>query len=195
MPIPVNASYESQVHPGNTVWAVQEPGAFDLLRDLVKEEAPEIIIELGTCAGGLTLVLHEALPEAWLFSFDICNDPDGECVSHASSGFQQVSKALYGPRVIFCQANVLKHAPTHQMLELALAQDGRKLLLCDNGLKRAEVALYAPRLTKGDVIGVHDWNEEIRAEDVAETLAAFEPLRWQECEERKSLWRFWRRVE
>ena len=192
MPIGVCAPYYSKVHPGAIAYAVQEAGALELMEELVIAEQPDVIVELGTCAGGLTLAMHEARLETRIFSFDLAIDENSESVALKESGFQQIPRAWFGPTVSFHKADIFQE---RQKVDVVLETEGKHLLVCDNGRKVLEVAWFAPLLESGGVFAVHDWNEEIGLEDITETLAAgnFEPL-WQEkCEERKSLWRFWRK--
>ena len=191
MPIGVNAQYHSKVHPGAIAWAVQEPGALELMQELIIAEKPDVIVELGTCAGGLTLAMHETRPEAFIFSFDWVIDEGSEFVAWKESGFQQIPRAWFGGQVSFIKADIL--GEPWKVSDRMEARIGTQMLVCDNGNKTQEVRFFGPCLRPGELLAVHDWGEEIRYEDVAETLANFEPV-WQErCEEMKSLWRFWRR--
>jgi hypothetical protein len=53
------------------------------------------------------------------------------------------------------------------------------VLFCDNGDKSQEVNLFAPSLQPGDLVVVHDWNTEIAASDVPETLKPIHEEWWQ----------------
>jgi hypothetical protein len=53
------------------------------------------------------------------------------------------------------------------------------VLFCDNGDKPLEVNLFAPSLQPGDLVVVHDWNTEIAASDIPETLQPIHEEWWQ----------------
>ena len=63
------------------------------------------------------------------------------------------------------------------------------LLYCDNGHKKTEVQKFVPLLKSGDVLGVHDWGNEIGPEDMPEGL---EPLYHHEAKDLGMITRFWR---
>lgn len=64
------------------------------------------------------------------------------------------------------------------------------LLFCDNGNKPREFSIFVPLLSSGDYVVVHDWGSEIRASDVEGF--SIEPVMKEECENWKSITRFWR---
>ena len=128
-----------------------------LVSKVVSNFNPFLVIELGTALGGLTALFFEFCPKASIYTFDIRRQvPKG--------------KRLHG--VTYCISDVMK-CP-----ELSgLCKDKRKkLLYCDNGNKASEFRLYAPLLNPGDLVGVHDWDEEIFECDIVDLLDRFEPL-------------------
>jgi cephalosporin hydroxylase len=69
------------------------------------------------------------------------------------------------------------------------AQDTPVVLFCDNGDKPREVRTFAPSLSRGDYLAVHDWNAEIRASDMPPGL---EELMGPACDAVGSITRFFR---
>ncbi len=115
----------------------------------LQEFKPDMIIELGTYLGALThfLSLHG---KVWTIDnmnrkikkYDRVNYNQGDVFSE---WFQGVIKILIN---------------SHEQI----------FLFCDNGNKIEEFKLYAPYLKKGDIIFVHDWNNEIKIEDIQQTI-------------------------
>lgn len=68
------------------------------------------------------------------------------------------------------------------------------LLFCDAGDKPKEFCTFVPLLQRGDLIGVHDWTEEISPSDIEPMRGLVEPILHEECYEIGSITRFWRRV-
>jgi hypothetical protein len=192
MPIGQNAQYNSIVHPGVTVTATQQPQELDLLRRVIRHTVPAVIIELGTGAGGLTLVLHETVPDTPLYTFDRSLATEGEYVTALPWRCHQYRRDWYGPAVVFCPGDLLGEGMLPQ-LEEALDLPGSKLILCDNGDKRQEFGMCGRELQAGDVIGVHDWNDEVHMADLTGLLGGFVPFMWEACEAmgRTMSWRFW----
>lgn len=110
---------------------------------------PELhaIIELGTGQGGLSFYLNfQAAVRGMTFkTFDVVR-PDAEVPN-----WQRLD-------VLREVDEVVRHF-SHPML-----------LVCDNGNKPLEVGLYAPKLQKGDLLTVHDWDTEIYVTDIPTTL-------------------------
>lgn len=119
------------------------------------------IIELGTGAGGLALMLAEIYPDIEIHTFD-----------------------LQAPSVPLTASNITQHVedveagPSNVVVPL-ITGSGRVLVLCDGGSKIAELNGYAGYLKNNDIIMAHDcietvawaatpdwgWNE-IRGSDV-----------------------------
>jgi len=195
MPIGENAQYKSIVHDGVVVTATQTPEDVVFLQELIRKERPAVIVELGTFMGGLTLALHEAAPETRLYTCDRLVATEGEYVTTHPHGSHHYRRDWYGSSVVFCRADVLSETMAPELAE-AFALPGRKLVLCDNGHKPTELRMYAPRLRRGDIIGVHDWPDEINAAAVEGSLDNYEPFLWDLCEEVGPglLWRFWKAI-
>lgn len=125
----------------------------------------EGIVELGTAWGGFSLFLaHQARARGITFkTFDN--------VDHRTAGPDQTFGAKSARAAdlgdAFEQADILAEAD-----RVAAHIVGRRVaLLCDNGDKPAEVALYAPMLEAGSVCVVHDWLTEIGPGDIPACLA------------------------
>ena len=152
-----------------------EFGSIYKITEIVKELQPELIIELGTGYGGMTLLFYDMCPNAEIHTFD--------------------NKKMYSSRinrVNYYNQNIIKHNNTI----INLCSDKRhKLLYCDNGNKIFEVNNYGCYLDIGDVLGVHDWESEIFYSDVKNLLDGwFDPVEENEWfEENNFSSRFFRR--
>jgi len=155
------------------------PESVRLIQDVVRFFRPHLIVEFGTKYGGLTLVLHDACPEATLYSYDLHKE------------YLLVRLEWFGPSVYFVTQDLLAHRSRE--LKHLLCSAACKLLYCDNGDKEREVLMYAPLLNSGDLLGVHDWEREVRPEKVQSVLVDFDPVDHQLFAAARSSTRFWRR--
>jgi hypothetical protein len=152
--------YKSAVIPGLSVLLSHEESGFKKISEIVKQFAPFSIIELGTWWKGLTLVLHEAAPDAFLFSFDRVSVREQKKGSMSLENLDKVEAALNPQRVFCLIRDVL--VPGGDLLVKTLCEgNNRKILYCDNGNKVQEVITYGHLLRSGDLMGVHDWGTEI----------------------------------
>jgi len=145
-------------YPACQVWA-----DFYLWERLLNDH-PDLqgIVELGTAYGGFALYLKTQAEHRGLtfVTFD--------CIDHATAPQEQLfGRPAERPRAapltdVFMRADVLRDVSA-----VAPALRGRQVaLLCDNGDKRREVALYTPLLMSGSLLIVHDWLEEIGPDDM-----------------------------
>ena len=65
--------------------ACHQEGELSIIRDIVLDFQPELMIELGTLIGGVTLLLHQCFPDIPLHSFD--NRSMAGCLKKAKGGF------------------------------------------------------------------------------------------------------------
>jgi len=134
------------------------------------------IIEIGTKHGGLSLYLRSQIKfrEMFFWTCDIQPCPQLELRSN------------------FLRGNVFQD--NGDDFRAVLYKAPRPLILfCDGGDKRMEVRMFVPFLHSGDIVGVHDWNSEIGAEDMLCVEQYLEPLMLAECEAMGSMTRFWTR--
>ena len=161
--------------PFNTVLC-HEKESIPLIQRVVYDWNPELMIEFGTCAGGVTLLLHQYLPDIPLHTFD-----NASIVSSLKKSGRmnkghilRFQKEVFNDNVYFHVTNIF-HEGKEQVLEL-VRSDKRKVVYCDNGKKHDEISLFGSQLNKGDLVGVHDWGYEVGWEypGVSETLSNFE---------------------
>ena len=143
---PLRTPYISDDKRG-AVDVVHEPKGIKLIKNIVAKYKPELILELGTSWGGLTMVLRDAAPEATLYSYD--RKTKARTPTRLLRAFKNV-------HVVFC--DLLKEP--FQPLVDKCKDKRRKVLYCDNGNKIKEVLMYGVHLNVGDLLGIHDWPGE-----------------------------------
>jgi len=136
--------------------------SFEIIQKVVRSFKPHLMIELGTAYYGLTLMLHEILPKVPLFTFDIFDPRIYVGIKFkrmVNEKYMREARRAFGKSVTFITGDVVQKKNL-ALLSLA-SYDSKKLLYCDNGIKRREVIYYGPLLRKGDLLGVHDWGKEV----------------------------------
>lgn len=177
--------------------ACHQTEELSIIRDVVLDFQPELIVELGTLVGGLTLLLHQCCPEIPLHSFDKKSMTD--CLKKAKGEFtieqiETFQREAFNNNVTFYVSNIFKDK---EIVGKILESEKRTFLYCDNGHKKSEVNLFAKCLSVGDLLGVHDWGHEIsyEGEGVKESLAPFEEHTINKrLEEKKLTSRFFRKI-
>ncbi len=114
-----------------------------------QEFKPDLIIELGTYLGSLThfLSLHG---HVWT-------------IDNMKRNIKKYDNVSYNIGDVFF-SNI------RDDIEGLIQNHKQIFFFCDNGKKIQEFHLYAPLLKKGDIIFVHDWGNEITANDIYETI-------------------------
>jgi len=184
---------------GLRIVACHQEGELAIIRDVVLDFKPELMVELGTCVGGITLLLHQCFPDIPLHSFD--NKSIVKSAKKARSSLtiellERFQKEAFNENVEFHVADVF--ADGKYIVECLLTSEKRKFLYCDNGNKDMEINLFAKCLSIGDVLGVHDWGFEVGWEwaGVKETLSSFEEMSINETLRDKFLTaRFFRKIK
>ena len=116
----------------------------DVFRALFRTFKPVRVLEIGTAAGGLTLLLRDLLDEAGLQATDLWTcDP-----------MPMPRPYLNDSRVMYYAVDAMHSTVLEYYVKYA---EGPVLVLCDGGNKIAEFHKYAPYLRSGDVIMAHDY--------------------------------------
>jgi len=149
---------------GCEVYVMHPEGVASLhiIRNMITQLQPELMIELGTAYGGFTAVMLDGCSSAYFYTYDKFAGEKIINRSHHVVTQEMVltwRKKLKKKGVQFIQKDILIEPCS--ALESLCADGRRKLLYCDNGNKPFEVAFYGPHLVPGDVLGVHDWKTEI----------------------------------
>jgi hypothetical protein len=145
--------------------------------EVIQEMQVDLIIELGTDRGGFTKLLNEAIPNAEIHTFDLANETNAV-------------RKFFSGNVVFHNEDVLEKCLPLMHL---LSRQEKKLLYCDNGKKRKEVAMYSWQLNPLDYIGVHDWRFEIFPKDVDDYLLHWKNFNHNRLAISGSTSRFWQK--
>ena len=121
----------------------QSDSAFSAFDKFFNEQKFDIVIELGSGAGGFSLYLAEKFGKKF-YTFDMINKLDK---------YSDVKNRLLKLGAHFYFENVFKSNTLNSIFNM----DGRVLLLCDNGDKLEELITFSPKLKSGDVIMAHDY--------------------------------------
>lgn len=146
------------------------------------------IIELGTWYGGLSLYLYlQSLRQHatfqtydnvhWIDDYNVIKELD------------EIIK--FTDHIIFRNVFELENS-----IKLMLEKSGQTLIFCDNGNKVKEFLMFSKYMKKGDIIGVHDWNKEIRLTDIDQLIDSKKliPFYEQQCDEFNTTLRFFKRT-
>jgi hypothetical protein len=135
------------------------PAAWSLA---VMRHRPLMVIEIGTCKGGLSNLLSGCTAHygGEFHTMDV------------HSGGEKNKYPLYG-NATFHLWDCFEHA--EEIGEL-IRRPGQCFVLCDGGNKVREFSRFAEFLKPGDVIGAHDW--------IDETIPNYSPDFWGCCEVR-----------
>lgn len=149
----ITGSMEDMFHTLNSTFAGQEIAQrwsdLFIFERTFQEYKPDIIIELGTYLGALThfLSLHA---HVWT-------------IDNMERKFKRYDNVDYNIGDVFSST-------IRDSIEHLVRYNKQVFFFCDNGNKINEFHLYAPLLKKGDIIFVHDWNNEIKIEDIQQTI-------------------------
>ena len=138
---------------------------------------PQYVIEFGSGKfGGSALFFSQWLPNSQIISFDKREVDDK--VFSIIRGFElkdsyirMKGNIVYVRQDIFSDSDVM-----HRLKHFLSDRTVTKLLFCDDGNKIREVNTFAPLLSIGDYLAIHDWDIEIHFEDVKEALLNFRPV-------------------
>lgn len=116
---------------------------------------PKTIIEIGTAAGGLTLLLRDILDlidltDTSLITYDVINSP--------------LQTKISDKRITFFQKNLFssdyESLIDSDFIRTQIQEVGPTIILCDGGRKSKEFNLLSPFLKLGDVIMAHDYAKD-----------------------------------
>lgn len=145
------------------------------------------IVELGTFNGAFSTYLYlQALQRGMHF---YTYDKD----DYASVSDAPVAKQL-GLGGHFWHMDIFKNGSEDLQRVLRCPPLHPMILFCDNGNKTKEFKTFAPMLSQGDIIGVHDWTEEFGPIDAASMKHILRPIFSEECTAVNSITRFWMRA-
>jgi hypothetical protein len=108
-----------------------------MIKKVLRDFNPELIMEIGTAFGGLTLVFQDACPNAEIHTFD---------------PFRKADVNKFGKNTHFHKKDAFK-----SNLDKLCRDNRKKFLFCDGFDKKKEMLTFGPLLNSGDMIGCHDY--------------------------------------
>lgn len=126
--------------PPTDLWIYQE---------LIYNEAPQVIIELGTCSGGSALFMADML--------ELCGDEDSVIVT---VDWKQGSSRPSHPRIRYVEGDTRDPGTLHAVISQLEGCDGRQFLILDASHDyqqvKVELDLWVPFLRERDILIVED---------------------------------------
>ena len=137
-----------------------------------QEFKPDLIIELGTYLGALTH-FFSLYGKVWT-------------IDNMNRKFKKYDNVIYTIGDVFSEWE-------EGVIRILIKSHKQVIFFCDNGNKIDEFNLYAKHLKKGDIIFVHDWNNEIMLKDIEYTIQVenLTPYLHELSEKYNSLLRGW----
>jgi len=132
----------------------QHYGIVDPFLNLFDNTRPSRIIEIGTAAGGLTLLLRDILDLVGLttttfITYDVIDSPLKSKIKENNKNITFYQKDLFsGDYQKLIEEDYIKEQ---------IQGEGTTILLCDGGCKSREFNLLSHLLKPGDIIMAHDY--------------------------------------
>ena len=120
----------------------QYPDVAPAMRSLFADYPPTRLLEIGTAAGGLSMLLRELCPEVPIRSYDV--RPSPHLAKLVAAGIDARTADVFSPQVLSEIADYVQ-------------QPGRSVILCDGGDKPSELRQMAQIAKPGDLILAHDY--------------------------------------
>jgi hypothetical protein len=145
----------------------QNPNIIDKFDELIKTIKPSRILEIGTFAGGLTLIMRDLL--------DLNELNDSDVLTYDVNVANYLINQLDNKKITVKTKNLFsdnysdfKDDDSKKELIDYINQHGVTIVLCDGGSKKNEFRLISSILKIGDVIMAHDYapNEEYFQEHI-----------------------------
>lgn len=135
----------------------QNPNIIYSFDKLIKVLRPKRVIEIGTFAGGLTLLVRDLLDyngllDSEVITYDV-RTPEYLINQTKNIKIKSITKNLFSEDYSEFKNNECKN----EILSI-LNQEDSTLVLCDGGSKKNEFKLISPLLKIGDVIMAHDYS-------------------------------------
>jgi hypothetical protein len=120
-----------------------------------------MIVELGTYRGGMVKYFIEWIPNTPIYSID----------SHWLISLEDAQLFRKNNVNIIITSRIFEG---EYILPMLLSLPVKKFLFCDDGYRNEEVQTFAGYLRPGDLLGTHDWGEDIKYENVKHILGEFD---------------------
>jgi len=131
----------------------------ELFLDLFDKIQPNRVIEIGTAAGGLTLLLRDVLDllkleSVPIITYDVIDSPLSKKIKDGNLNINFFQKNLF--------SEGYNELLDEQFIKQQIQADGVTILLCDGGCKSQEFNLLSCFLKPGDIIMAHDYARDAK---------------------------------
>ena len=190
---------------GHFGWCNQPAnGEVDALQAFFRLARPDVVMELGTRFAGMALAIHDAVPDAKLFSIDELNSPETEDIISGPAAEGEYSdpsrfpcRSWFPPRVRFLRMNFLTQSDEIKKIVGAVRKPYDRLVCFVDGYdKDAETRAYASWLRPNDIMAVNNWHDQCGGAEALDRLLGTDYRRfmWSWSEGRLALTRMWRKL-
>ena len=137
----------------------QRPEVIDVFTSLILTNNPSTIIEIGTFAGGLTLILRDILDilkleHCQIYTYDVSN-PMWLLDQIKNNNIKNINVNVTN---LFDQSYLkLLDETKDAEIKSLIQSSGRTILLCDGGCKKCEFNILSQYLKPDDIIMAHDY--------------------------------------
>jgi cephalosporin hydroxylase len=134
----------------SNIFAMQNPGAYDAVAELINTIPIDIAVEIGTHHGGFTCMLADARNKAGknmkIYSFDISDNNISETAKLYNFDFRKID--------LLSDSSLL-----NEIFNIE-GKDKKIAIFCDGGNKKHEFNFFSKYLKSGDIIGAHDYAKD-----------------------------------
>jgi 23S rRNA U2552 (ribose-2'-O)-methylase RlmE/FtsJ len=129
------------------ILTAQLPSTVDFLQKVIDENDFQSIIEIGTNRGGLTLWLNDHKKDSTkIYTFEIF--PDAPLINSDQIDGELIIDDVFSKNSL-------------EKIKGILLKSKQCLILCDGGHKNQEFNLFSQFLKSGDIIMLHDYQDNI----------------------------------
>lgn len=152
--------------------ACQRPEIFSAFSSFIEKERPSLVVEIGTCYGGLTKSLSDStkVHSIPFITYDIAENESSERLKKFNVDFRIEN--------IFQETKVEEYTLKPYFLDYLLSVPSPVMILCDGGNKIGEFNAFAKVLRVGDILMAHDFSYE------EEFFTAHSYWGWMEIQEK-----------
>jgi hypothetical protein len=134
----------------------QNPNIIDKFDELIKTIKPSRILEIGTFAGGLTLIMRDLLDLNKLNDSDVLTY-DVNVANYLINQLDDKKITVKTKNLFSDNYSDFRDNDSKKELIDYINQDGVTIVLCDGGSKKNEFRLISSMLKNGDIIMAHDY--------------------------------------
>ena len=130
--------------------ACQRPETFEIFSKFIKEESPSLIIEIGSCFGGLSYCLYDISKKinAQFITFDIIKNDSLSLLERTEPNIDIRIENIFDKNYTLLP----------EYVNYILSFPSPVLILCDGGNKKEEYKAFSRILRRGDLLMAHDFS-------------------------------------